>query len=157
MADPADILAQAKAKGVMIATAESCTGGLVFAALTDIPGSSAVMERGFITYTNDAKKEMLGVKSSTLDAYGAVSEEVAIEMAEGARANSKAQIAVSITGIAGPGGSEHKPEGRVCFGITNGIQILSETMEFGAIGRENVRNRARNHALNLILQSISSL
>lgn len=115
------------------------------------------MERGFITYTNDAKKEMLDVKSSTLDAYGAVSEEVAIEMAEGARANSNAQIAVSITGIAGPGGSEHKPEGRVCFGITNGTQTLSETMEFGAIGRENVRNRARNHALNLILQAISSL
>ena len=157
MADPADILAQAKAKGVMIATAESCTGGLVFAALTDIPGSSAVMERGFITYTNDAKKEMLGVKSGTLDAYGAVSEEVAIEMAQGACANSKAQIAVSITGIAGPGGSEHKPEGRVCFGITNGNQILSETMEFGAIGRENVRNRAQNHALNLISQVISSL
>lgn len=157
MADPEDILAQAKAKGVMIATAESCTGGLVFAALTDIPGSSAVMERGFITYTNDAKKEMLGVKSGTLDAYGAVSEEVAIEMAEGAHANSKAQIAVSITGIAGPGGSEHKPEGRVCFGITNGSQVFSETMEFGAIGRENVRNRAQNHALKLISQAISSL
>ena len=114
-----DILTKAKAQGVMISTAESCTGGMVFAALTDIAGSSAVMERGFITYTNDAKQEMLGVSKASLDAVGAVSEEVAREMAEGARAQSNAQLAVAITGIAGPGGSEHKPEGRVCFGITD--------------------------------------
>ena len=150
-----DILTKAKAQGVMISTAESCTGGMVFAALTDIAGSSAVMERGFITYTNDAKQEMLGVSKATLDAVGAVSEEVAREMAEGARANSKAQLAVSITGIAGPGGSEHKPEGRVCFGITDGTETVTETIEFGALGRENVRKAAKNHALTLLLVTLS--
>ena len=150
-----DILTKAKAQGVMISTAESCTGGMVFAALTDIAGSSAVMERGFITYTNDAKQEMLGVSKATLDAVGAVSEEVAREMAEGARANSKAQLAVSITGIAGPGGSEHKPEGRVCFGITDGTETVTETIEFGALGRENVRKAAKNHALTLLLGTLS--
>jgi len=154
---PADILEAAKAKGVMIATAESCTGGMVFAALTDVAGSSAVMERGFVTYTNGAKREMLGVKATTLEAVGAVSEEVAHEMAEGARANSKAQIAVSITGIAGPGGSEHKPEGRVCFGITDGTTTVTETVEFGALGRENVREAAKNHALQLLEHAISQL
>lgn len=150
-----EILDRAKAKGVMISTAESCTGGMVFAALTDIAGSSAVMERGFVTYTNDAKQEMLGVSGATLNAVGAVSEEVAQEMAMGARAKSKAQLAVSITGIAGPGGSEHKPEGRVCFGITDGTTCFVETVEFGAIGRKNVRNAARNHALTLLLQALS--
>lgn len=150
-----DVLEAAKSKGVMIATAESCTGGLVFAALTDIAGSSAVMERGFVTYTNDAKQELLGVSSKTLDAVGAVSEDVAKEMAEGAVSNSKAQIAVSITGIAGPGGSEHKPEGRVCFGITNGKSTITETVEFGALGRENVRKAAQNHALSLLQKAIS--
>lgn len=150
-----DILNKAKAQGVMISTAESCTGGMVFAALTDIAGSSAVMERGFITYTNDAKQEMLGVSKATLDAVGAVSEEVAREMAEGARANSKAQLAVSITGIAGPGGSEHKPEGRVCFGNTDGTRTITETIEFGALGRENVREAAKNHALSLLLGMLS--
>lgn len=150
-----DILTKAKAQGVMISTAESCTGGMVFAALTDIAGSSAVMERGFITYTNDAKQEMLGVSKATLDAVGAVSEEVAREMAEGARANSKAQLAVSITGIAGPGGSEHKPEGRVCFGITDGTETVAETIEFGALGRENVRKAAKNHALTLLFGTLS--
>ena len=150
-----DILNKAKAQGVMISTAESCTGGMVFAALTDIAGSSAVMERGFITYTNDAKQEMLGVSKATLDAVGAVSEEVAREMAEGARANSKAQLAVSITGIAGPGGSEHKPEGRVCFGSTDGTRTFTETIEFGALGRENVREAAKNHALSLLLGMLS--
>ena len=151
----ADILDRAKAKGVMIATAESCTGGMVFAALTDIAESSAVMERGFVTYTNDAKHEMLGVSKATLEAVGAVSEEVAKEMADGARKNSKAQIAVSITGIAGPGGSEHKPEGRVCFGITDGTSTVTETVEFGALGRENVREAAKNHALALLLRVLS--
>jgi len=150
-----EVLDLAKTKGLMITTAESCTGGLVFAALTDIAGSSAVMERGFITYTNDAKHEMLGVKRRTLSAFGAVSEEVAKEMAEGARAHSNAQIAVSITGIAGPGGSDHKPEGRVCFGVTHNTKTITETVEFGALGRENVRNAAQNHALNLLLSAAS--
>lgn len=135
----------------MIACAESCTGGMVAAALTDLPGSSAMMERGFATYTNAAKIEMLGVLPATLDAYGAVSEEVADEMAQGALARSQAQVAVSVTGIAGPGGSEFKPEGRVCFGIACAGHIETQTKEFGAPGRDKVRLMARDHALALLL------
>ena len=142
--------------GVTITTAESCTGGMVSAALTDIAGSSAVFERGFVTYSNHAKTDMLGVRAATLEAVGAVSEEVAREMAEGARRSAVATLAVSITGIAGPGGSEHKPEGRVCFGLASTQGTFVETIEFGALGRENVRLAARNHALSLLLSSLKS-
>ncbi len=152
----ADLLDRAKAQGLMIATAESCTGGMVAAALTDIPGSSAVVERGFVTYTNTAKRQMLGVRAETLEAHGAVSEQVAREMAEGALQHSEAKLAVSITGIAGPGGSEHKPEGRVCFGIAaDGQPTFVETVEFGALGRAEVRLAARDHALDLLSRAIS--
>ncbi|MDA7963851.1 CinA family protein [Ruegeria sp.] len=152
----ADLLNRAKACGVMIATAESCTGGMVAAALTDIPGSSAVVDRGFVTYTNAAKQDMLGVLADTLAAHGAVSEEVAGEMAEGALRHSQAQLAVSITGIAGPGGSEFKPEGRVCFGLAaTGQQTQVETVEFGAQGRDAVRRAARDHALTLLARGLS--
>lgn len=151
-----DILSRAQARGVMIATAESCTGGLVSAALTEVPGSSAVMERGFVTYSNTAKIEMLNVSEATLAAYGAVSEEVAREMAQGALRHSAAQLAVSITGIAGPGGSEHKPEGRVCFGLAMlGQATRSETVEFGPLGRCGVRMKARDHALHMLLTALS--
>lgn len=149
-----EIIEKASRSGKMIATAESCTGGMVSAALTDIPGSSAVVERGFVTYTNVAKIEMLGVKQGTLEAHGAVSEEVAAEMAQGALNASHAQIAVSITGIAGPGGSDHKPEGRVCFGLADGNAVRTETIEFGPLGRESVRIGARDHALKLILSAL---
>src|SRR5690606_21805659 len=108
----AEVLARARAAGLRIATAESCTGGMVAAALTDVAGSSDVFDRGFVTYSNAAKEAMLGVSAATLAAHGAVSEEVAREMAEGALSHSLAGLAVSITGIAGPGGSEFKPEGR---------------------------------------------
>lgn len=139
----------------MIATAESCTGGMVIAALTDIPGSSAVVDRGFVTYSNAAKMDMLGVRSATLAAHGAVSEQVALEMAEGAIANSCADIAVSITGIAGPGGSEHKPEGRVCFGIARkGMKTHTETIDFGSVGRDQVRLLSRNHALEMLAREL---
>ena len=147
---PADIISAAKAQNVVIATAESCTGGMVSAALTDIAGSSAVFDRGFVTYSNAAKQDMLGVDRATLSAFGAVSIEVAVEMALGAIANSNAQMAVSVTGIAGPGGSEHKPEGRGCFAIAMQGQTASEIVEFGPIGRANVRAAAREHALSLI-------
>lgn len=145
-----DVLEKATAAQVMVTAAESCTGGMVMAALTDIPGSSSVVERGFVAYSNEAKTEMLGVKPATLAAHGAVSEEVAAEMAQGALAASRTQLAVSITGIAGPGGSEHKPEGRVCFGVARGDTVQTETVEFGARGRENVRIAARDHALRLL-------
>lgn len=144
-------------KGAMITCAESCTGGMVAAALTDVPGSSAMFERGFVTYTNAAKVDLLGVSQGTLDSFGAVSEEVAREMALGALARSEAQIAVSITGIAGPGGSEHKPEGRVCFGLAYGDRIDVETVEFGAAGRGKVRDAARDHALLLLKAGLSRM
>ncbi|MTI01708.1 CinA family protein [Roseibium sp. RKSG952] len=153
-----DLLERAKALKVMISTAESCTGGMVAAALTDIPGSSAVVERGFVTYTNTAKQEMLGVSAETLADHGAVSEEVAREMADGALTHSQAQLSVSITGIAGPGGSEFKPEGRVCFGLAvQGHPTRTETVEFGALGRDNVRRAARDHALDLISKGLSDI
>lgn len=105
-----------KARGFMLATAESCTGGLVGATITEITGSSAWFERGFVTYSNAAKQELLGVKAETLEKFGAVSEQTAKEMAQGALANSRADITLSITGIAGPdGGSLQKPVGTVCF------------------------------------------
>lgn len=149
-----EILALAKLHGVMIATAESCTAGMVAAALTDLPGSSAMFERGFVTYTNDAKIDMLGVRLATLDAHGAVSEEVAGEMTRGALARSRAQMAVAITGIAGPGGSEHKPEGRVCFGLAGPSGFEVSTVEFSALGRDTVRASARDHALGLLLRAL---
>ncbi|WP_146345389.1 CinA family protein [Phaeobacter marinintestinus] len=152
----ADLLDRARNAKVMIATAESCTGGMVVAALTDIPGSSDVVERGFITYTNQAKQDMLGVRAQTLDTFGAVSEQVAREMADGALAHAPVQLAVSITGIAGPGGSEFKPEGRVCFGLAQiGADTRTETIDFGALGRDNVRRAARDHALALLDTALS--
>ncbi|WP_409201684.1 CinA family protein [Leisingera sp. M527] len=154
--DVAKLITQAKAAGLTIATAESCTGGMIAAALTDIPGSSAVVDRGFVTYSNDAKMQMLGVKTETLDAKGAVSEDVAAEMAAGAVTQAGVSLAVSVTGIAGPGGSEFKPEGRVCFGLARaGYPAVTETVNFGAIGRANVRTAARDHALSLLMQAIS--
>ncbi len=154
----ADILLNAATlTGDVIATAESCTGGMVSAAITDVAGSSAIFDRGFVTYTNDAKMDMLGVQSKTLDQFGAVSENVAAQMAVGAQRNSKATIAVSITGIAGPGGSAHKPEGRVCFGLCKGDQTTTETVEFGPLGRDAVRVAARDHALTLLINAIHPL
>ncbi|MEO0654220.1 MAG: CinA family protein [Pseudomonadota bacterium] len=152
---PSEILDRARAAGVMISTAESCTGGMVMAALTDIPGSSDVVDRGFVTYSNAAKIEMLGVAPATLDDHGAVSEAVAREMAAGALARSAAQIVVSVTGIAGPGGSEHKPEGRVCFALAlESFPTSTETVEFGALGRDAVRLAARDHALAMIARAL---
>lgn len=150
-----DLLTRARERGLKIATAESCTGGMVAAALTDVAGSSAVFERGFVTYSNAAKLELLGVAPETLAAHGAVSEPVAREMAEGALARSAADVAVSITGIAGPGGSEFKPEGRVCFGLARtGEATQVETVEFGALGRAGVRRAATEHALGLLAAAV---
>ncbi|PID35657.1 MAG: damage-inducible protein CinA [Rhodobacterales bacterium] len=146
----AELIAALTARGRTVATAESCTGGMVAAALTDPPGASAVFLEGFVTYCNGAKMRALGVSEATLEAHGAVSEAVAREMAEGARRVSGADIAVSITGIAGPGGSEFKPEGRVCFGLATADGTRTETVEFGAPGRDKVRRAGRDHALALI-------
>ena len=153
--DIAALLQAARVWGWRIASAESCTGGMVAAALTDIAGSSDVVDRGFVTYSNAAKVQMLGVLPATLDAHGAVSEQVAREMATGALEHSDASLAVSVTGIAGPGGSDHKPEGRVCFAIAqHGRPVSSQTVEFGALGRAKVRLAARDHALRLLMRAI---
>ena len=125
------------------------------ALLTQTAGSSDVFDRGFVTYSNAAKIAMLGVSPDTLDQFGAVSEQVALEMAVGAIAQSGAQLAVSITGIAGPGGSEFKPEGRVCFALARqGHDATAETVEFGALGRDKVRKAARDRALDLLSQAV---
>lgn len=149
------LLSRARSRGIRIACAESCTGGMVAVALTDVAGSSDVFERGFVTYSNAAKVELLGVRPETLVAHGAVSELVAQEMSEGALARSHANLAVSITGIAGPGGSEFKPEGRVCFGLARkGHPTRIETVEFGAQGRAKVRQAATDHALRLLADAL---
>ena len=155
MTDAAKLLQLARDANVTIATAESCTGGMIAAALTDIAGSSDVFDRGFVTYSNDAKQKMLGVQPRTLNTFGAVSEQVAKEMAEGALDRSKANLAMSVTGIAGPGGSEHKPEGRVCFGIArSGQPTKTETVEFGAIGRADVRRETVVRAFSYLAEAI---
>jgi nicotinamide-nucleotide amidase len=137
-----------------LATAESCTGGLLAGAITAPPGASAIFDRGFVIYTNEAKRDLLGVREDTLERHGAVSEEVAAEMASGALARSRANLAVSVTGIAGPGGSATKPEGRVCFGLATGGHVQTQTVEFGVLGRDSVRAAAVSHALLLLLQAV---
>ena len=148
------LLDAARSRGLWLATAESCTGGLLAGAITTPPGASAIFDRGFVTYTNEAKQDLLGVHPETLATYGAVSEEVAAEMAEGSLARSRADIAVSVTGIAGPGGSEHKPEGRVCFGLATREGVTTQTVEFGPLGRDAVRAATVDHALRLLLQAV---
>jgi len=144
-------------RGLKVATAESCTGGLVGAALTEIAGSSAVFERGFITYSNEAKIAMLGVPPGLLSNFGAVSPEVALAMAEGAIAHSLANVAVSITGVAGPGGgSAAKPVGLVHFGLARrGVASRQVARQFGDIGRDKVRFASVNQALELFLSALA--
>jgi len=150
------VLGAARAAGLRLATAESCTGGLIAAALTDIPGSSAVVDRGFVTYSDAAKTQMLGVDPDLIAAHGAVSATVARAMAEGALAHSPADIAVAVTGIAGPGGATPtKPEGLVHFACARrGHPAAHGAVEFGAIGREAVRAGSVLHALDMILAEI---
>ena len=149
------VLNAARENGKMIATAESCTGGLVFARLTEIAGSSDVMDRGFITYSNAAKQQMLGVPAALIARHGAVSEPVACAMAQGALARSDADIAVSVTGVAGPGASGAKPEGMVCFGLAQDNDVHVETLHFGAIGRGAVRAASVDHALSLLIKALT--
>ena len=139
-----------------IVSAESCTAGLLSASLTEIPGSSAFFEQGFITYSNHSKTSVLGVENKTLKKYGAVSEQVAKQMAEGALKRSNSTIAISITGIAGPGGSDFKPEGLVCFAITKkNDKTRTETIEYGPLGRSKVRISAVKTAINLLFEEMS--
>lgn len=148
----AQVLRAAAQRGLRVATAESCTGGLVAAALTAIAGSSSVMDRGFVTYSNEAKTEMLGVPPELIAAHGAVSPEVAMAMAEGALQNSHAQLAVSITGIAGPGGgSADKPVGLVHFALARTGQGTLHAEHHFAGDRDDVRLLAAQTALGLLL------
>ncbi len=149
--------ARARARGATIATAESCTGGLLAGAITDAAGASDVFGYGFVTYSNDAKQDLLGVSAKTLMQWGAVSEQVAREMAQGARARAGADLALAVTGIAGPGGSQHKPEGRVCFALAGTDGCESETVEFGARGREAVRAAAVRHALEMLIAALGRI
>lgn len=150
------LLSLARSHGAVIATAESCTGGLIAGAITEVAGASDIFDRGFVTYSNAAKVAMLGVSEATLATHGAVSEAVAREMAEGALARSGATLAVAVTGIAGPGGSEHKPEGRVCFGLAReGAPTRVETVDYGARGRSAVREATVEHALDLLIAALS--
>ena len=146
------LLATCRARGLRIATAESCTGGLVAAALTEIAGSSDVVDCGFVTYSNAAKQAMLGVPAATLKRDGAVSAETAAAMAAGALKNSQADLSVAITGIAGPtGGSKKKPIGLVYFAAASRDgRRLARTRRFGKIGRRRVRERSVSEALRLL-------
>jgi len=151
------LLARCTAERLTIVTAESCTGGLIAAALTAIPGSSAVVDRGSVTYSNEAKTEMLGVPADLIARRGAVSADVALAMAEGALKHSKADLAVAVTGIAGPdGGSAEKPVGLVHIAAARrGGARLHEEMHYGDIGRDNVRFETVASALALLARLLT--
>jgi len=146
------LLILCQSKGLKITTAESCTGGLLAAALTEVPGSSDVFERGFVTYSNEAKQMLLGVSPQTIESHGAVSRECAQAMAAGALSRAPVDLAVSVTGIAGPGGEVvGKPVGLVHFGAASrGGQRLDETRKYGDIGRSQVRHASVAQALAML-------
>jgi nicotinamide-nucleotide amidase len=152
IAQAAELLEAARARGETIATAESCTGGLLAATLTAIPGSSDVFERGFVTYSNAAKSEMLGVPFWLIERHGAVSEDVVRAMAGGALTHSHASLAVSVTGIAGPdGGTQEKPVGLVYFAaLRRDEAVLHERVLFGDLGRAEIRRKSVKRALALL-------
>jgi nicotinamide-nucleotide amidase len=137
----AALIEHCRSKSLMLATAESCTGGLIAGLITSIPGSSDVLDSGFVTYSNDAKTRMIGVPAELIARHGAVSAEVALAMAEGALAHSKADVAVAVTGVAGPGGgSAAKPVGLVhCAAARKGHPAISRVLRLGDIGRDAVR------------------
>lgn len=142
-----------QAAQLMLATAESCTGGWVSKVVTDLPGSSSWFDRGFVTYSNGAKQDMLGVPAAMLDAHGAVSEEVALQMAKGALEHSLAGAALAVTGIAGPaGGTEDKPVGTVCFAwALDGREPSTQRVQFAG-NREEVRHQSVRLALERLLE-----
>ena len=152
------VIERAIARSWSVTTAESCTGGLVASALTAIKGSSAAFGWGFVTYSNIAKQRLLGVSALDLDRYGAVSDVVARAMAEGARSASSADLAVAITGIAGPsGGSLSKPVGLVHFAVSTQARTRHHVEQFGDLGRHDVRNRAVVVALELLLDALARI
>ncbi|MGE0742955.1 MAG: CinA family protein [Hyphomonadaceae bacterium] len=151
-----DLLERAKQHGLSIATAESCTGGLIAASLAAVPGASASLERGFVTYSNQAKVELLGVPAELIERFGAVSKEVALAMVDGALAYSPADIAVAVTGIAGPdGGTAEKPVGLVHMAVARrGGGRFHEEQRFGTIGRHEVQSRTVAAAFDMMARVI---
>ncbi|MCP4320064.1 MAG: CinA family protein [Hyphomicrobiales bacterium] len=147
------LVEQMTRSGQMVATAESCTGGMIAATITDTAGSSAVLDRGFVTYSNEAKQDMIGVSLATLEAHGAVSVQTAIEMAEGALARSRADLAVAVTGVAGPsGGSREKPVGLVHMALARRSgQTSHRELRFGDIGRDAIRRATVSEALEALI------
>ena len=157
IAEAQELIEQLTAQNLMLATAESCTAGMIAATLADISGASAVLERGFVTYSNEAKMEMLGVSGATLERFGAVSQPTAEEMARGAFARSRADVAVSVTGIAGPtGGSAEKPVGLVHFAVMTAERQLHLEERYGALERLEIRQRAVLSAFALVRQVVSA-
>ena len=161
---PADILIMAEAvvtqsrrSGLLVATAESCTGGLVAGAITAVPGSSSALDRGFVTYSNEAKTQMLGVPADLIANHGAVSEPVARAMAGGVLAKASAQVSVAVTGIAGPGGgSSDKPVGLVHFAAAGPLALVHIEHRFGDIGRDAIRLESVRVALSLLLAQLET-
>lgn len=147
-----EVIKALDAKKRKVVTVESCTGGLLAAALTTTPGASAVFENGFVTYSNASKRDIIGVPAAMIEVHGAVSPDVARAMAEGGLARSGADIGISITGVAGPGASERKPEGLVYFhAVTRSGAFDARRIEFGAIGRTAVRIASVRQALSMLL------
>lgn len=156
MQEAADLLDACRGAGLKLATAESCTGGLIAGLLTEIAGSSDVVERGFVTYSNEAKQELIGVPAATIESHGAVSEATALAMAEGALDHARADISVSVTGVAGPGGgSAAKPVGLVHLAAARrGRPTIHRECRFGDIGRTEVRIASVRAALELIRRQL---
>lgn len=148
------VISLCAARGWQVATAESCTGGLIAGALTEISGSSAVVDRGFVTYSNAAKQDLIGVDAATIATYGAVSRETALQMVKGALHRSNASVAVAVTGIAGPGGgSVEKPVGLVHIAaMTKTGALLHRGMRYGDLGRDGVRLATVRTALSLLIE-----
>ncbi len=157
VASARNLLEDFRQRGLKLATAESCTGGLIAALLTEIPGSSDVFDRGFVTYSNDAKIEAIGVRRALIDKHGAVSPEVAVAMTEGALAHSKADVAIAVTGVAGPGGgTDEKPVGLVYLSVLRrGRDPITQEYRFGVGSRSAIRLAAVGEALSLARQVIS--
>jgi len=150
-----EVLDKCKSRGWRIATAESCTGGMIAVALTDVPGSSVVFERGYVSYSYPSKSDMLGVTAQMLQAHGAVSEPVATQMAEGALANAGVDLAIAVTGVAGPGADGDKPEGLVWFAVVTKSGVVTHEKQFGAIGRKNVRAASVTTGLKMLRDALT--
>ncbi len=143
-----------KEKNMKICCAESCTGGMLSSTLVGVVGASDVIDMGFVTYANSAKIKLLDVDPADIEKYGVVSESVAGQMASGACAISGADVGVGISGIAGPGGSDFKPEGMVCFGFCVNGKVTTSTVQFGPLGRQNVREKSVEYAIDTLLTLI---